>query len=132
MRAPIGSRIALQHSVPCTGSPERCAKEGFAQTIPTLFPFVELQSKLVARYVGGDYALPSPDEMEETIRRDQEIHNGAFTDRPRHTMQIDWYVYEHDIRTRELPAGLERARAGMAPQLAGRAERSGAKETATA
>ena len=31
---------------------------GFAQTIPTLFPFVELQSKLVARYAGGDYALP--------------------------------------------------------------------------
>jgi cation diffusion facilitator CzcD-associated flavoprotein CzcO len=93
---------------------------GFAQTIPTLFPFVELQSKLVARYAGGDYALPPATEMEETIRRDQQLHAGNFVDRPRHTMQIDWYVYEHDIWNREIPAGRERAASGMAPKLAGR------------
>jgi cation diffusion facilitator CzcD-associated flavoprotein CzcO len=93
---------------------------GFAQTIPTLFPFVELQSKLVARYAGGDYALPSVTEMEETIRRDQQIHSGDFVDRPRHTMQIDWYVYEHDLWNREIPAGRERAANGLAPKLAGR------------
>ncbi len=93
---------------------------GFAQTIPTLFPFVELQSKLVARYVGGDYALPSTSEMDETIRRDQQIHSGHYAERPRHTMQIEWYTYEHDIWTREIPAGRERAAQGMAPKLAGR------------
>ena len=58
--------------------------------------------------------------MEETIRRDQQIHSGAYTDRPRHTMQIEWYTYEHDIWTREIPAGRERAEQGMAPKLAGR------------
>jgi hypothetical protein len=105
---------------------------GFAQTIPTLFPFVELQSKLMAHYAGGDYALPAPGQMEETIGADQEKHNGAFTDRPRHTMQVDWYIYEHDIRTREIPAGRERAGRGMAPKLAGRADRAPATETATA
>jgi len=94
---------------------------GFAQAIPTLFPFVELQSKLVARYVGGDYALPSLPEMEETIRRDDAVHSGDFSDRPRHTMEIEWYTYEHDIWTREIPAGRERAAQGMAPKLAGRA-----------
>jgi hypothetical protein len=93
---------------------------GFAQTTPTLFPFCELQSKLVARYAGGDYALPSPTEMEETIRRDQQIHGGHYAERPRHTMQIEWYTYEHDIWTRELAAGRERAAQGMAPKLAGR------------
>jgi cation diffusion facilitator CzcD-associated flavoprotein CzcO len=93
---------------------------GLAQTIPTLFPFVELQSKLVARYAGGDYALPPGSEMDETIRRDQQIHSGDYTDRPRHTMQIEWYTYEHDIWTREIPAGRERAEQGMAPKLAGR------------
>jgi hypothetical protein len=93
---------------------------GFAQTIPTLFPFVELQSKLVARYAGGDYALPPVPEMEETIRRDQQLHSGHFNDRPRHTMQIEWYTYEHDVWNREMPAGRERAERGMAPQLAGR------------
>ena len=93
---------------------------GFAQTIPTLFPFCELQSKLVARYAGGDYALPPVSEMEETIRRDQQIHAGDYTDRPRHTMQIEWYTYEHDIWTREIPAGSRRAEQGLAPKLAGR------------
>jgi hypothetical protein len=95
---------------------------GFAQAIPTLFPFVELQAKLVARYAGGDYALPAEPEMEETIRRDEALHNGDFADRPRHTMEIEWYSYEHDMWNREMPAGRERAERGMAPQLAGRAE----------
>ncbi|HZA57970.1 MAG TPA: NAD(P)-binding domain-containing protein [Solirubrobacterales bacterium] len=102
---------------------EDLALIGFAQVIPTLFPFVELQSKLVAAYVGGDYALPPREEMERAIRLDEERLNSHYADRPRHTMQVDWYVYEHDIRRRELPAGAERARAGMAPQLAGRAGR---------
>jgi hypothetical protein len=94
---------------------------GFAQAVPTLFPFVELQSKVVARYLDGEYALPSVPEMEETIRRDKERHFGGVIDRPRHTMQIDWYLYEHDIWNREIPAGRERAAEGMAPKLAGRA-----------
>jgi cation diffusion facilitator CzcD-associated flavoprotein CzcO len=95
---------------------------GFAQAIPTLFPFVELQSKLVARYVGGDYALPSIAEMEATIVHDQEVHGGGYSDRPRHTMQAWYYVYEHDIWAHEIPAGRERVERGMAPSLAGRAE----------
>jgi cation diffusion facilitator CzcD-associated flavoprotein CzcO len=93
---------------------------GFAQTVPTLFPFIELQSKLVARYAGGDYALPSASEMEETIRADHLRHYGQVTDRPRHTMQIDWYIYEHDLWKHEIPAGRERAAQGLAPKLAGR------------
>lgn len=101
---------------------------GFAQTVPTLFPFVELQSKLAARYADGAYALPSEPEMEETIRRDRERMFGNVLDRPRHTMQVDWYVYEHDIRRREIPAGAARARAGMAARLAGRAARAAAPE----
>jgi cation diffusion facilitator CzcD-associated flavoprotein CzcO len=96
---------------------------GFAQAIPTLFPFVELQSKLVARYAGGDYALPPVAEMERTIDEDV-VKHGQFAERPRHTMQIDWYVYEHDIWQREIPAGRERAQRGMAAKLAGRAEQT--------
>ncbi|MGZ5357494.1 MAG: flavin-containing monooxygenase [Solirubrobacterales bacterium] len=96
---------------------------GFAQTVPTLFPFVELQSKVVARYLIGDYALPPEDAMRDAIRADQERYWGSVADRPRHTMQIDLNLYEHDMKRRELPAGRERARAGMAAKLAGRAGR---------
>jgi cation diffusion facilitator CzcD-associated flavoprotein CzcO len=95
---------------------------GFAQVIPTLFPFVELQSKLVAAYAGGDYALPPEAEMEAAIQADDRLQNGGYLDRPRHTMQVDWYLYEHDIRAKELAAGRKRAAAGMAADLAGRAK----------
>jgi hypothetical protein len=58
--------------------------------------------------------------MEETIRRDQERLFGEVVDRPRHTMQVDWYLYEHDLWNREIPAGRKRAEQGMGPKLAGR------------
>lgn len=82
---------------------------GFAQSVPTLFPFVECQSRLLAAYVVGRYALPPVSEMERVIDADQQLHAGHCTDRPRHTQQVDYFYYEHDIRTRELPAGARRA-----------------------
>jgi hypothetical protein len=83
---------------------------GFAQSVPTLFPFVECQSRLLAAYAVGRYALPDRSEMERVIDADQRLHSGHCTDRPRHTQQVDYFVYEHDIRARELPAGYERSR----------------------
>jgi cation diffusion facilitator CzcD-associated flavoprotein CzcO len=96
---------------------------GFAQTVPTLFPFVEFQSKVVAKYALGEYALPPEEEMRAAIRADQARYWGSVANRPRHTMQIDQYLYEDDMRRNEVPAGRERARAGRAARLAGRAER---------
>jgi hypothetical protein len=84
---------------------------GFAQAIPTLFPFVECQSRLLAAYAVGKYALPVAAEMERVIDADQQIHAGHCVDRPRHTQQVDYFYYEHDIRTREIPAGVKRAAA---------------------
>lgn len=83
---------------------------GFAQAVPTLFPFVECQARLLAAYAIGEYALPSVEEMQRVIDADQQLHAGHCTDRPRHTQQVDYFLYEHDLRTREMPAGRERAR----------------------
>ncbi len=82
---------------------------GFAQAVPTLFPFVEAQARLLAAYAVGAYALPDADEMERVISADEQLYLGHVTDRPRHTQQVDYFVYEHDLRTRELPAGRRRA-----------------------
>lgn len=82
---------------------------GFAQAVPTLFPFVECQARLLAAYAVGRYALPPVDEMERVIDADQHLHAGHCTDRPRHTQQVDYFIYEHDLRIREIPAGLKRA-----------------------
>lgn len=94
---------------------------GLAQPLPSLFPFIELQSKVLARYAAGLYALPSPAEMQRAIDAEERF-NAGFNSSPRHTMEVDGYLYEHDFRTRELPAGLKRARSNP-PLLAGRSER---------
>ncbi|GAA4374261.1 flavin-containing monooxygenase [Nocardioides caricicola] len=94
---------------------------GFAQATPTLFPFVEAQARLVGAYAAGHYRLPSVAEMERVIAADQQLYTGHVLDRPRHTQQLDYFIYEHDMRTREIPTGRARALAEGAPVLAGRA-----------
>lgn len=83
---------------------------GFAQATPTLFPFVEAQARLLAAYAVGAYAPPSAAEMERVIDEDNARYMGHVLDRPRHTQQLDYFVYEHDLRAKEIPAGLARAR----------------------
>ena len=94
---------------------------GFGQAIPTIFPFAECQSKLAGRWLGGDWALPSPSEMEHEIRTDERRFTKHYSNRPRHTMQLDYYVYEHDLQKRVIPAGQERARTRPPSSIAGRA-----------
>jgi cation diffusion facilitator CzcD-associated flavoprotein CzcO len=99
---------------------------GFGQAIPTIFPFAECQAKLAGRWLGGDWALPSVSEMEREIRRDERRFVRHYSNRPRHTMQVDYYVYEYELRKKVIPQGKERARAGApaGPALAGRAGRA--------
>jgi cation diffusion facilitator CzcD-associated flavoprotein CzcO len=84
---------------------------GLGQALPTIFPFAECQAKLVGRWLGGDWALPSPSQMEAEIRRDERRYVRHYSARPRHTMQLDHWVYEHDLRTRVVPEGQRRAAA---------------------
>ncbi|HSV37714.1 MAG TPA: NAD(P)-binding domain-containing protein [Nocardioidaceae bacterium] len=94
---------------------------GFAQAVPTLFPFVEAQARLVAAYCAGVYRLPAEDEMETVIKADEAKFIGHVIDTPRHTQQADYFIYEHDLRTKEIPHGRDRAVRLGAPVLAGRA-----------
>ena len=87
---------------------------GFAQATPTLFPFVESQARLVAAHLVGAYALPGIAEMERVIKEDEAKYIGHVLHTPRHTQQVDYFIYEHDIRAREIPAGRKRALAGQA------------------
>jgi cation diffusion facilitator CzcD-associated flavoprotein CzcO len=87
---------------------------GFGQAIPTIFPFSECQAKLAGRWLAGDWALPAVAEMEEQIRRDDRAQARQFTSRERHTMEVDYNVYEYDLRKRVLPAGQARAREAAA------------------
>jgi len=101
---------------------------GLGQPIPTIFPFSELQSKLAARWLSGDWAPPGRDEMEAEIRRDEAFHTAHFINKPRHTMQLEWYAFQRELNTRSIPAGQARARAG-APTGRAAAGRAAALET---
>jgi hypothetical protein len=94
---------------------------GFAQAVPTLFPFVECQSRLLAAYLAGTYRPPSDVEMHRVIAADEKKFVGHFADRPRHTQQVDYFIYEHEMRTKELKAGYQRVRRSGPVRLAGRA-----------
>jgi hypothetical protein len=47
--------------------------------------------------------------MERAIDEDNHKYLGHVTDRPRHTQQVDYFIYEHDLRAKEIPAGIRRA-----------------------
>jgi hypothetical protein len=87
---------------------------GLGQAVPTIFPFAEIQAKLAARWLAGDWALPGPEEMKAEMRHDEQLHVRHFSNRPRHTMEVDYYLYDYDLRKRVLPAGQARARALVA------------------
>lgn len=87
---------------------------GFAQATPTLFPFVECQTRLVAAWLVGRYAPPSEAEMERVIDEDQQKYTAHMVQRPRHTQQLDYFLYEHDLRTKEIPAGQVRSERSQA------------------
>ena len=82
---------------------------GFGQALPSLFPFAECQAGLLARYLAGLYRPPDIRQMETDISADERRFTAYFNDRPRHTQQLDYFVYEHRLRTREIPRGRRRA-----------------------
>ncbi|AWH94228.1 flavin-containing monooxygenase [Dietzia psychralcaliphila] len=82
---------------------------GFAQSTPTLFPFVEAQARLAAAWAAGLYRTPGRAEMEQVIVADEKKYIGHMLDTPRHQQQVDYFLYEHDLRTHEIPQGRERA-----------------------
>lgn len=83
---------------------------GLAQSSITLFALAERQAKWIAAYLAGDYALPSPEEQERTIRIDEKRHMSRYYKSARHTMQLDQDIYFAEL-DRELRKGRRRARA---------------------
>ena len=67
----------------------------------------------------GRYNPPPVAEMERVIDADQKKYVGHCVDRPRHTQQLDYFLYEHNMRTKEIPEGLKRARELGPPTWAG-------------
>jgi cation diffusion facilitator CzcD-associated flavoprotein CzcO len=80
---------------------------GLAQPLPTLVNFAEQQAKWVSAVLAGECALPSAEEMEATIRRDEARDIGKYYKSRRHTQQVNFDLYCAEIR-RELERGRKR------------------------
>ena len=83
---------------------------GLAQPLPTLVNFAEQQAKLAAAYLVGRYRPPERPEMERVIAADEALHLGQYYRTARHTIQVDFGIYVHDL-LQEIRKGEARAKA---------------------
>jgi dimethylaniline monooxygenase (N-oxide forming) len=81
---------------------------GFVQPWGAIMPIAEAQSKLVADYLCGTYALPTRAEMLSAIKRQDEELARRYVGSKRHTIQVDKPVYLHRLQVERL-AGQDRA-----------------------
>jgi len=83
---------------------------GAYQAIHFGFPeLFEMQAKLIAAYLTGNYALPSSREMEDDIERDRRRTAEQFGLSPRGNYQMNGPLFLHECE-RELKRGLKRAK----------------------
>jgi hypothetical protein len=82
---------------------------GLLQPLGAIMPLAEAQGKWVAKYLRGEYALPSKDEMQARIDADVRAMRARYVSSKRHTMQVDFDDYLFDLG-REIRAGEKRAK----------------------
>jgi cation diffusion facilitator CzcD-associated flavoprotein CzcO len=81
------------------------------QPLGATMPLAEAQGRWIAAYLRGEYHLPPVDAMEAQMRRERQRMFKRYVASKRHTMQVDFDNYLHDLG-KELRTGAARARAG--------------------
>lgn len=105
---------------------------GLVQPLCAMMPIAEEQSKFVAHYLTGRYALPPVDVMNAERVEMHERSKSRYVATPRHTIQINCGEYTYDLR-RELAKGLRRAAAhGYVLPIEPRVIRPSPKQTVAA
>ena len=70
---------------------------GLIQPVGALPPLAEQQARWVAQLIDGA-ALPTPAMMKAEVQRDQAEVAARYDDRPRHTIQVDYWPYLQHMR----------------------------------
>jgi hypothetical protein len=73
---------------------------GLFQPIGCIWPLAELQAKLVANHIVGNYRLPA--DMERRIAREVDTIRHTFVQTPRHTIEVDYHPFHERLR-RDMP-----------------------------
>jgi len=68
---------------------------GLFQPIGCIWPLAELQSRLVARLIRGEYRLP-PD-IDERIAQEIDQIRRTFADTPRHSVEVDYHPFRERL-----------------------------------
>ncbi|MDX2304310.1 MAG: NAD(P)-binding domain-containing protein [Microscillaceae bacterium] len=71
---------------------------GLVQPLGAIMPIAERQSQWIAKLLTGEVALPSKKYMNLKIRKIAEEVNRQYKQSPRHTLQVDFYVYMHQLK----------------------------------
>ena len=86
-------------------------------------PLAEAQGEWLAAYLRGRYALPSPADLRADIRADQKAMHKRYVASKRHTIQVDFDDYLHDLdkererrRRARRPRAATRCRSRTAPR----------------
>ncbi len=89
--------------------------------LPLLRAAVEARGALAERRLGAAAGGRRWKRRSSATRRSTPAH---FTNKPRHTMQLEWYGFQHELLTRSIPRGQARAREGAPTGLRQRRPRA--------
>jgi dimethylaniline monooxygenase (N-oxide forming) len=86
---------------------------GLVQPLGAIMPIAEEQGRLVADTLAGRYALPPATEVHASIAADDAAVRSRYVGSKRHTIQVDFEVYLHELR-QERKRGAKRLSVGAA------------------
>ncbi|MDP9133301.1 MAG: NAD(P)-binding domain-containing protein [Actinomycetota bacterium] len=96
---------------------------GLVQPLGAIMPIAELQSEWIADVIEGKVTLPLRGEMVTEIAAEQAAMRKRYVASKRHTIQVDYWPYLHQLRE-------ERKRRALAPQTGTPAGRAAKEEIA--
>jgi cation diffusion facilitator CzcD-associated flavoprotein CzcO len=82
---------------------------GLLQPLGAIMPLSEAQGRWVADYLRGEYALPSPAEIQADMEAERDRMFKRYVKSKRHTMQVDFDDYLYDLK-KEIKRGTARAK----------------------
>lgn len=77
---------------------------GLLQPLGAIMPLAELQARWIAGLLSGTMALPDKARMHRAIEADRAALRRRYTDSARHTIQVDFWDYVHQLK-REMRKG---------------------------
>jgi hypothetical protein len=84
---------------------------GLVQPLGAIMPIAERQSRLIAAQLAGGYALPRAERMQRDIERKRDAMRKRYVASKRHTIQVDFDDYMHELAA-EMKTGAKRVARG--------------------